>query len=82
MIFSLRKRGKTWVDWSADLCGSGARLLIVMRRNRVEITLSDGGSGVQARFAGEPAAALERAAEFIERKTGVKVSIIAPVEDK
>ena len=72
MIFALRKRKDAYVDWHADIDGKGSRCLIAMdSKGATIVRLFDGVSGLDARFTGS--------AEFIKRKTGVDVRIVAPV---
>ena len=80
MIFALRKRKDAYVDWHADIDGKGSRCLIAMdSKGATIVRLFDGVSGLDARFTGSADSVIERAAEFIKRKTGVDVRIVAPV---
>ena len=82
MIFSLRKRNDVHLDWRDDIDGRGSKCLIAMDATGATIVrLYDGVSGVDARFTGSTQSVIERATEFIKRKTGVDVCIIAPVLD-
>ena len=80
MIFALGKRKDAYIDWHADIDGKGSRCLIAMdKKGATIVRLFDGVSGVDARFTGSADSVIERATEFIKRKTGVDVQIIAPV---
>jgi len=80
MIFSLRRRKDAHLDWHADIDGKGSRCLVAMdNKGTTIVRIFDGESGVDARFTGSVDSVIERATEFIKRKTGVDVCIIAPV---
>ena len=80
MIFALGRRKNKYIDWHADIDGKGSRCLVAMdEKGAAIVRIFDGESGVDARFTGSTDSVLERATEFIKRKTGVDVTIIAPV---
>ena len=80
MIFALGRRKNKYIDWHADIDGKGSRCLVAMdEKGSTIVRIFDCESGVDARFTGSTDSVIERATEFIKRKTVVDVTIIAPV---